>query len=147
MIIICHRPLFIYNLWHYIPHLKHITRRGTGILLRCASQNPVSWVVITIMANTKQLSISILVVIVSFIASYYHAIYTGDIIGNFVGYFASMAILPVFLGISIGCLGIYALKNHLGSYLKHYWWLPAIGAISSLAPTAIYIMGMSMEHS
>ena len=99
------------------------------------------------MANTKQLSISILVVIVSFIASYYHAIYTGDIIGNFVGYFASMAILPVFLGISIGCLGIYALNNHLGSYLKHNWWLPAIGAISSLAPTAIYIMGMSMEHS
>jgi hypothetical protein len=90
--------------------------------------------------------ISFFVVATSFGPSCYHAIYTGDTVAENFGYFVSMTILPAFTGGVIGCLGIYYLHRRINTNIRKYWWLPAIGAITSLVPTVIYVIGMSLPH-
>jgi len=96
--------------------------------------------------SMKPIHISLLVVMASFAISYYHAMYTGDTVANVLGYFFSMTILPIFIGGAVGCIGIYALRDRIMENLKEYWWLPTSGALASLAPTIIYIIGMSLPH-
>jgi len=90
--------------------------------------------------------ISFVVIITSFVISYYHALYTGDTVADYVGYFVSMAIVPSFFGGAIGYSALLIINTDVNKNIKKYLWLPAIGVVTSLVPTLIFIIGMSLPN-
>ena len=92
------------------------------------------------------ITMGLLVIAASIVSSYYHAVFTGDSVAAYFGYFISMGVLPALVGGVIGCVGIYALCKNITANIKTFWWLPALGSTASLAPTLLYIVAMSAPH-
>ena len=95
----------------------------------------------------KTLFVSFLVIAASFACTSYHMMYTADTVANFLGYFISLAVLPALVGGIIGMTGIYALRKRVTGNIYEFWWLPTIGAVTSLILVGYVVLVMSMtEH-
>ena len=86
----------------------------------------------------------LIVVIVSLAFTIYHLMYTADTVAKPFGYFIFIAVLPALVGGIIGMIGILALRNNIPDSIKELWWLPTVGAATSLALVCYVVLMMSL---
>jgi hypothetical protein len=89
----------------------------------------------------------IVVVLLSWIVSQFHMIYTADQVAKLFGYVISIGLLPVLLGGLIGCIAVALMNERLLQGIKVNWYIPVIGSMSSLIPIAYVLWRMAQpEH-
>lgn len=89
----------------------------------------------------------IAVVVLSFIVSQFHMIYTADQVAKLFGYVISLGFLPLLFGGLIGCIAVFLMHDRLLQGLKVNWYIPVIGSMASLIPIAYVLWLMAQpEH-
>ncbi len=91
----------------------------------------------------KPVIICIVVIIVSIAVSMLHMIHTADRIALVAGYFVSLGILPLTLGVVFGCAGVAFIGQGLINGLKTHWWIIVSGAIAAISSVGYVIWRMS----
>ena len=87
------------------------------------------------------------VVITSFVITSFHLLYTADTIAEVFGYFVSVAVLPTLVGCFIGMISIFMLRKQILRSIKELWWLPTIGAVTSLSLVGYTVLIMSLPEN
>lgn len=91
-------------------------------------------------------SICFFVVLASAIITHFYMVYTADSVASIVGYFVSLAVLPVVIGGVIGCAGTSVLDKDIFNGIKTFWWIPVVGSIASLLPILNTIWAMAQPN-
>lgn len=94
----------------------------------------------------KPITASIIVIIASVISSYCYMVNFADSVASVAGYFLSLVIFPFMVGALIGTAGMTIIGKNIFSEIKAYWWMPAIGAITSLVPVIYVLWAISQPN-